>query len=212
MGASGTGKTVLATHFVDAGVAAGETALYVTLEEAGDALRAKWDAFDLSLGEGLRDGRLEVLQAPITELDIDWLAHTVRAAMDRLQPSRIVFDSLNELQTGAEREHRHPGYLWALANMARSDGASVVFTQEIPIVDALTASDGVSNLFSNVLLLRYIEDDHALGRALTVLKMRDSLHSHGLVRLAIDERGMRGVGEVRGIESGLLGWSALRTE
>lgn len=212
MGSSGTGKTVMATHFVAAGIAAGETALYVTLEEAADALRAKWDAFDLPLAAAANEGRLEVLQAPITELDIDWFAQTVREAMDRLEPSRIVFDSLSELRTGAVREGRHPGYLWALANMARRDGASVVFTQEVPVVGALTSKNDVSNLFSNVLLLRYLEDDAALGRALTILKMRDSMHSHHLIRLSIDQRGIHQHGVVEGIEGGLLGWTALRTD
>lgn len=212
MGASGTGKTVLATHFVKAGIDAGEKALYVTLEEAPDALRAKWEAFGMPLADAVDRGDLEVLHAPITELDIDWLARTVGEAMDRLQPARIVFDSLSELRTGAVRDGRHPGYLWALSNMARRDGASVVFTQEVPIVDALTSDEGVSNLFSNVLLLRYLEDAEALGRALTVLKMRDSNHSHRLVRLSIDADGMHQHGEVEGVDSGLLGWTALRTD
>ena len=212
MGASGTGKTVLATHFVHAGIAAGDTALYVTLEEAASALRAKWGAFGMPLDDAVEGGQLEVLQAPVTELDIDWLARAVREAMDRLQPSRIVFDSLSELRTGARREGRHPGYLWALANMARRDGASVVFTEEVPIVDSLTSHDGVSNLFSNVLLLRYLEDGGELGRALTVLKMRDSVHSHRLVRLSIDRDGMHEHGEVEDLKAGLLGWSALRTD
>lgn len=212
IGASGTGKTVMATHFVAAGIAAGESALYVTLEESADALRAKWAAFDLPLAAAVDEGRLEVMQAPITELDIDWFAQSVRDAMHRLQPSRIVFDSLSELRTGAVREDRHPGYLWALANMARRDGASVVFTQEVPTVGALTSNDGVSNLFSNVLLLRYFEDDGALGRALTILKMRDSMHSHDLIRLSIDQDGIHQHGVVEGIESGLMGWTALRVE
>lgn len=212
MGASGTGKTVMAMHFVAAGLEADERALYVTLEEAASALRSKWDAFGLPLGQAVESGQLEVMQAPITELDIDWFAQAVREKMERLQPTRIVFDSLSELRTGALREDRHPGYLWALANMARRDGASVVFTQEVPIVDALTSHEGVSNLFSNVLLLRYLEDKEELGRALTVLKMRDSHHSHRLIRLSIDEDGMHQHGEVAQIESGLLGWSALRMD
>lgn len=212
MGASGTGKTVMATHFVAAGIAEGESALYVTLEESADALRAKWDAFDLPLAAAVDEGRLEVMQAPITELDIDWFAQAVRDAMERLQPSRIVFDSLSELRTGAVREERHPGYLWALANMARRDGASVVFTQEVPTVGALTSQNGVSNLFSNVLLLRYFEDSGVLGRALTILKMRDSMHSHELIRLTIDQDGIHQHGVVEGAKSGLLGWTALRTE
>lgn len=212
MGASGTGKTVMATHFVAAGIADGGTALYVTLEEAADALRAKWDAFGLPLAAAADEGLLEVVEAPITELDIDWFAQTVRETMDRLQPSRIVFDSLSELRTGAVREGRHPGYLWALANMARRDGASVMFTEEVPIVGALTSQTGVNNLFSNVLLLRYLEDDGALGRALTILKMRDSLHSHRLVRLSIDEDGIHQHGVVQGIKSGLLGLTSLRTD
>lgn len=212
MGASGTGKTVMATYFVAAGIAAGESALYITLEEAADAMRSKWAAFDLPLAPAEEEGRLEVMQAPITELDIDWFAQEVRETMDRLQPSRIVFDSLSELRTGAIREDRHPGYLWALANMARRDGASVLFTQEVPILDALTSREGVSNLFSNVLLLRYLEDEEELRRALTILKMRDSHHNQRLIRLSIDQDGMHQHDEVHGIESGMLGRSALRTE
>lgn len=212
MGASGTGKTVLATHFVAAGVTAGESALYVTLEESADALRSKWKSFGLPLAAAEDEGRLEVMQAPITELDIDWFAYAVREAMDRLQPSRIVFDSLSELRTGALREERHPGYLWALANMARRDGASVVFTQEVPTVGTVTSHEGVSNLFSNVLLLRYFEDDGALGRAMTALKMRDSMHTHRLIRLSIDQDGIHQHGVVEKLESGLLGWTPLRTD
>ena len=212
MGASGTGKTVLSTHFVGAGIEAGETALYITLEESPDALRAKWDALGMSLGRAVDDGRLEILHAPITELDIDWFARVVGERIDELQPTRIVFDSLSELRTGAVRDGRHPGYLWALANRARRDGASVLFTEEVPIVDALTSHEGVSNLFSNVLLLRFLEDDAELGRAMTVLKMRDSHHSQRLIRLSIDQDGVHQHGEVTGIDSGLLGWTALRTD
>ena len=70
---------------------------------------------------------------------------------------------------------------------------------------------GLSFLFNNVVLLRYVEDESEMGRALNVLKMRDSAHAKGLVQFDIDEHGPRIVGKLEGV-TGALGWTALHAE
>ncbi|RZO62943.1 MAG: circadian clock protein KaiC [Sandaracinaceae bacterium] len=209
MGPSGAGKTVLSLHFVATGVAAGEKTVYVSMEESPDALMAKWRSFGMPLDDALADGRLVLHHAPITELDIDRLGDEVARLLRDRKPSRVVFDSLGELAVGAEREHRHPGYIWSLANLARRDGASVIFTQETMAFGSEVGTRvGFSHLFHNVLFLRYLERPDRLSRALTVVKMRDSAHANQLVELSIGPDGMHLDGTVAGA-TGLLGWTTL---
>ncbi len=74
----------------------------------------------------------------------------------------------------------------------------------------LEATGGLSFLFQNVLLLRYIEIESEIRRALAVIKMRDSSHAKGLVQFEIDDTGFRLMEKLEGI-TGILGWSALRS-
>ncbi len=207
LGPSGAGKTVLSLHFVGAGLAAGERALYVTLEEGPDALRAKARAFGIPIDEAIEDGRLQLLHAPITELDIDRLADEIRGQLREFRPRRVVFDSLGELATGAKREQRHPGFLWSLSNLARGSGASTIFTQESAAFGS-GATEALSHLFHNVLVLRYVEAEDRLGRALTIMKMRDSDHSRALIDFDVTGQGVVVRGELTNT-TGMSGWGTL---
>ena len=59
--------------------------------------------------------------------------------------------------------------------------------------------------------LRYIERGSEVGRALNIVKMRNSRHDMGLHSFTIAERGMT-IGDRLEGTTGLLGWSALRTK
>ena len=64
-------------------------------------------------------------------------------------------------------------------------------------------------LFHNVILLRYIEFPSRVGRALNVVKMRNSAHDMGVHEFTINEHGVA-IGDHLEVSSGSLGWSALR--
>jgi circadian clock protein KaiC len=68
---------------------------------------------------------------------------------------------------------------------------------------------GLSFLYHNVVLLRYIEQGSEVGRAVAILKMRDSDHEKGLRTFKIGSRGFEVEAKLQGV-TGLLGWSALR--
>jgi circadian clock protein KaiC len=69
---------------------------------------------------------------------------------------------------------------------------------------------GLSFLFHNVILLRYLEIGSELRRALNVIKMRTSNHDKGVFEYVIDEHGLTIKDRLKGV-TGVLGWSALRT-
>nr|MBA3915833.1 DUF2075 domain-containing protein [Terriglobales bacterium] len=107
-GDPGTGKTTLALQFLLEGVARGEKSLYVTLSESKQELLdvAKSHAWSLDgieifellpEEENLRpDGQYTVFHPSEVEL-----ADTTKSVIDevkRLEPSRVIIDSLSELR------------------------------------------------------------------------------------------------------------------
>ncbi len=63
-------------------------------------------------------------------------------------------------------------------------------------------------LFHNVLLLRYVEYPSRVGRALNIIKMRNSRHDERLYEFGIHEHGLT-IGAPVEASSGTLGWTAL---
>jgi circadian clock protein KaiC len=67
---------------------------------------------------------------------------------------------------------------------------------------------GLTFLFHNVLLLRYIEWDSKFARALGITKMRNSNHDKSLYKFDITNEGLIIQDKLEDI-TGVLGWSAL---
>ena len=210
MGPSGAGKTVLASEWVSAGLRAGERCLYVSFEESAGQLQDKASSFGWSWEEAVQRGDLTLLHVPPIELDIDQLAHRIRTLVERHEFTRVVLDSLGELAPVASDLGRFPGYVWALASAITATGAGLVFTQETTALGPTEARFAkLSYLFHNVVVLRYMEVGAEIGRALMVLKMRESNHDKRLVSYRIAHRGIEVVGAVTEVE-GMLGGPALR--
>jgi circadian clock protein KaiC len=116
-GDPGAGKTTLALQFLLAGVAAGERALYITLSETEDEVRAIADSHGWSLA-GLAMFELSALEQQIRidaeqtifrPSDVE-LAETTQALLrrvDEVAPDRVAFDSLSELRLLAQNPLRY---------------------------------------------------------------------------------------------------------
>jgi circadian clock protein KaiC len=107
---------------------------------------------------------------------------------------------------------RFPGYVWALATTITATGASLIFTQETTALGPTEARFAkLSYLFHNVLVLRYMEVQATIGRALMVLKMRESDHEKRLASYAITPEGFQVTGAVADAD-GILGGPSLRAD
>jgi circadian clock protein KaiC len=212
LGPSGSGKTIAALRFIARGIEQGERCLYFSFQEDGDQLVAKAASFGWELAAARESGQLLVHHVPQGNLNLDMLGAAVRAGLADGPVRRVAIDSLAELVFAAREVHRFPAYARTLAGFIRSAGATSVITSEVATMGPISEpAGGLSFLFHNVILLRYIEIESDLRRAVSILKMRDSNHEKGLRQFDIDEQGLRVGNRLEGV-TGVLGWSALRED
>jgi circadian clock protein KaiC len=210
VGPSGIGKSTMALGFIAAGLERGDRCLYVTFQETPDEILERARHFGRDLDAAYAGGRLEIQYVPIEELDLDALAVRVVAALQATTVRRVVIDSLKDLVYAAGEAERFPAYKRALIASIRAAGASLLVTSESTSIGAAGQPwDGLMFLFHNVILLRYVEFNTDIGRALNITKMRNSRHAMGLHEVSIDDSGLSVARRLDNV-TGLLGWSQLR--
>jgi circadian clock protein KaiC len=116
-GNPGAGKTTLALHFLREGISAGERCLYVTLSETAEELKAGaashgWsldgvELVELIADESEFDGDSQLTMFHPSEIDLTETTRKVLAAIERINPRRLVFDSLSELRLLAQSSLRY---------------------------------------------------------------------------------------------------------
>jgi circadian clock protein KaiC len=123
-GDPGAGKTTMALQFLQAGVAIGETCLYISLSETQEELRAVaashgWTLdgialFDLSSVEDqyLLQSQNTLLHP--SELELSETTKRLLAEIERLSPTRVVFDSLSEVRLLSQTALRYRRQLLGL--------------------------------------------------------------------------------------------------
>jgi circadian clock protein KaiC len=206
-GGTGTGKTLLGLHFLTAGAAQGEIGLYFTLEESPSQLRAVARNFGLPFAEYERRGLLSVRYASPLELSPDRFLHEARALIEQTGARRVVLDSLTGLSLGVPSERRFKQLVYALSRHFRELGVTLVMTMEVPEVlgGGQLTGHGVSSITDNVILLRYLEVQGHLERAISVLKARTIAHSTELRAFSIIDRGASVGGPLRQLRGVLTG-------
>jgi len=179
-GRPGTGKTTIALQFLLEGAKRGERVLYITLSETKRELRlvAKrhgWsldgvDVFELVPPETTLDPDRELTVFHPAEMELSETTKLVFDEVERLNPSRVVFDSLSELRLLAQSSLRYRRQVLALKHFFTSRNCTVV------MLDDLSAQQEDLQLHSishGVVLLEQLAIDYgAERRRLRVVKMR----------------------------------------
>lgn len=178
-GTPGTGKTTLGMQFLMAGRDRGETTLYVTLSESKEELDAiarshGWDLaginlFQMAPGEGLKPEDQYTLYHS-AEVELGETVKTVLESVERLQPQRIVFDSLSELKLLARDPLRYRRQILALKDYFQGRSCTVL------MLDDLSAGGGdlqLQSLAHGVLLLQLLPFDYGRARRrVRIIKLR----------------------------------------
>lgn len=178
-GTPGSGKTTLGLQFLRRGVEDGHRGLYVTLSETAEELRTVagshgWklegiELFELVSSEGLGPDAEQSILHP-SEVELGETVRGVMAAVERLKPQRVVFDSLSEMRLLAQDPLRYRRQVLALKKFFADQGCTVL------LLDDRSASDAELQLHSiahGVISLEQAVDQYGPERRrLRVLKMR----------------------------------------
>ena len=206
-GGTGTGKTLLGLHFLLEGTRLGEPSLLLTLEETPQQLRDitanyGWDLADLEAR-----GLFRMHYTSPVELSTDRFLDDARQQIERLGARRVVLDSLTSAALGVPSERRFRELVYALTKHMRVQGVSLLMTMEVAelLGTAQLTGHGVSSIADNVILIRYVEVEAHLERAISVLKARGVAHSSELRRLEIGAQGMEVSGRYSSLRAVLTG-------
>ncbi|MBI2953850.1 MAG: AAA family ATPase [Chloroflexi bacterium] len=209
-GSSGTGKTLLALHFVAEGARTGEPSVMVTFEEHPREHERKAAAFGWDLADWEKRGLLRMIYLRPLDLSVDEVLARVHDTVRRLDAKRVVINSISGFQLGIspsdEPEFREA--LYRIVATLSGEGVTTVMTTEIPNVfgELRISPEHVSFLADNIIVLRYAEIESQLRKVMMVVKMRTSKHDKDLRQYQINERGIvveRPFTEYSGVLSGI---------
>ena len=195
-GSPGTGKTTLGLQFLLEGLKRGEAGLYITLSETADELDAVaeshgWSIDQLSIFE-LAD---EVL-APDTqqsilhpsEIELGETSKGVMDHVDRVNPARVVFDSLSEMRLLAQNPLRYRRQILALKQFFSARSCTVL------LLDDKTAESDqhLHSLAHGVLSLEQLAQEFGKERRrINIVKMRGIKFRGGYHDYSLETGGIR---------------------
>jgi len=181
VGPSGSGKSLLARHFIVAGAEAGEPGVIVVFEQHPGDYLARTDAFGPRLRDLVERHLVEILYLRPIDLTVDEALAEVRQAVERTNAKRLAIDSLSgfelALAPSFRDDFRESVFRMVMALTGR--GVSIVMTANL--VESFTElglSHHVIEFLADVLILqRYVETEGRLEKTLAVVKMRNSSHA-----------------------------------
>jgi len=206
-GPSGSGKSVIATQFIAAGLSRGEPGIAVIFEERPSEYAGRAGNLGMDFKKPEKDGMLEILYLRPLDLSVDEALQEILSAVDRIGAKRLAIDSLAGFEMALAPAFRADfrESLYRMIGVLTRTGVTVVSTVEVPesFTELALSLYSISFLSDDIIRLRYVEIDGRLRKALVVVKMRAGDHSKDIREYEVTSGGVK-VGERLSGYQGLL--------
>ena len=172
-GSAGSGKTTLALQYLVNGVTQfGDRGIYVTFEELPNQIYRDAKSFGWDLRKLEEENKFRLIcTSPNLLMQAEGGETILDEPIKEIQPQRIVIDSLSHLQMYVpESELRKETY--RLIMYFKTKRLNSLLTWESPQIVGQSLSvteSGMSFLVDSIVLLRYVEIESALRKALIIL-------------------------------------------
>ena len=179
-GVPGSGKTTLAMQYLLAGAQAGERVLYVTLSETEEELQAVarshgWQIDGITIREltppeAALDPEQQNTMFHPSELELASTTKLILADVERIKPTRIVFDSLSELRLLAGTALQYRRQILALKQYFATRDCTVILLDDMAAADHDLQMQSIAH---GVISLEQLNPDYgAERRRLRIVKYR----------------------------------------
>lgn len=208
-GAPGTGKTTLGMQFIYNGIVqADEPGLIISFEEFPrqyyrDAAAFGWDFQDLE-----KKGLLKIIMTSpeVSRMDIESVGGMIETYIAQMGARRVVVDSMTHFGRLTEDAIELRGIEFNFINALKREGLTSILTRESPVLlGESPQDDNLGFVVDSYLMLRYVEIESAIRKALLVLKMRGSDHAKDIRQFDVTERGFEVQSKFEGQEGILSG-------
>ena len=190
-GPTGTGKSLMATHFIAGGVESGETALLLSFEESRAQLVRNAGHWGHDFEAMEAEGKLRIVAAAPESASLEDHLLAMKQEIADFDPDRVAIDSLTALQRiSTVKSFRE--YLLGLSFHIKTRalvGMVTAATEELG-GGPMSGELHISTVCDTILVLQYAGREAEIARGLAVLKMRGSDHDKALREYRIDDHGM----------------------
>ena len=192
-GAPGCGKTSLGLQFLVYGARNNDPGLFISFEEFPASIHRDAESLGWNLAELEEAGQLHLMfTSPQVLLD-SLASHT--SALSRLMLEggirRVVVDSITHFTRLTSDTVKLRGYYSTIINGFKREGVTTLLLGEESRAPTPQQEKGrLSFVVDAFLLLRYVEVESTIQRAIVVLKMRGSDHAKDIRRIEIRKGGL----------------------
>ncbi len=189
-GATGTGKTLLVSKFIEDACKNGDRAILFAYEESRAQLSRNAFSWGIDLEDMEQKGLLKILCAYPESAGLEDHLQMIKSEIAEFKPSRISIDSLSALARGVSN-NAFRQFVIGVTGFAKQEEITGFFTNTTDHFlgsHSITESH-ISTITDTILMLQYVEYRGEMSRAINVFKMRGSWHDKGIREYTISEHG-----------------------
>ncbi|MGA7616361.1 MAG: ATPase domain-containing protein [Thermoanaerobaculia bacterium] len=192
-GPSGSGKSVLATEFIMAGIRNDEPGVLAVFEKRPYEY-SQTPPGGRAFGQMVRQGKVGIIHSRPLDLSIDEALYEIVEQIQRLKARRLVVDSLSgfELALAPTFREEFRESLYRMVAVLTGMGVTLMMTAELEdsYTDLRFSPHGTAFLTDVIIMQRYIELKGCLERVMSVVKVRGSGHSKEIRAFEINRTGI----------------------
>jgi circadian clock protein KaiC len=189
-GATGTGKTLLVSKFLEEGCRQGERAILFAYEESRAQLSRNASSWGIDFEEMERKGLLKLLCSYPESAGLEDHLQMIKSEITEFKPGRIAIDSLSALARGVTN-NAFRQFVIGVTGYAKQEEITGFFTNttdQFMGAHSITESH-ISTITDTIIMLQYVEIRGEMSRAVNVFKMRGSWHDKGIREYSISQDG-----------------------
>jgi circadian clock protein KaiC len=192
LGSAGSGKTLLALKFLEAGLAKGESGYYFGFYESPENLVIKAARVGIELRQYIESGLLIIKWYPPVDQNIYQLAHEILNDIDSYRTKRLVIDGVDGFVSSAILPDRIQNFFIGLAILLREKSVTTLITEESSLYskELVKTKANLSATVENIFFLRYVEVKNKVHRFISIFKLRDSGYDSTIAELDIKPEGI----------------------
>ena len=190
-GTSGSGKSSMAAHFIDAACERGEKCLYFAFEESRDQIMRNMKSIGIDLKRWTDKGLLQFRNTRSTLYGMEMHLVTMHKAVEQFQPSIVIIDPISDLLVCAN-DAEVMSMLSRLIDYLKLKHITALCTDLTAVGGSLEKTEvGVSPLMDTWILLQTMEGTGERNRGLYILKSRGMEHSNQVREFTLSSTGIQ---------------------
>ncbi len=189
-GATGTGKTLLVSKFLEEGCRQGERAILFAYEESRAQLSRNASSWGIDFEEMERRGLLKLLCTYPESAGLEDHLQMIKSEITEFKPARVAIDSLSALARGVTH-NAFRQFVIGVTGYAKQEEITGFFTNttdQFMGAHSITETH-ISTITDTIIMLQYVEIRGEMSRAINVFKMRGSWHDKGIREYSISRNG-----------------------